>query len=144
MNELIKKYAVVTGASSGIGWHIAKELAKRGYSLVAVSNQPVLLDKLRFELEQNFQIQVLTVDYDLTKKDAAKKIFDFCQNKNLTIEILVNNAGILVYGEVISIDLKSTENILDLHMNTPVMLCRMFGEVMVQNQKGYILNYHHQ
>jgi len=140
MNELIKKYAVVTGASSGIGWHIAKELAKRGYSLVAVSNQPELLDKLRFELEQNFQIQVLTVDYDLTKKDAAKKIFDFCQHKNLTIEILVNNAGILVYGEVISIDLKSTENILDLHMNTPVMLCRMFGEVMVQNQKGYILN----
>ena len=47
MNELIKKYAVVTGASSGIGWHIAKELAKRGYSLVAVSNQPELLDKIK-------------------------------------------------------------------------------------------------
>lgn len=140
MNEVINKYAIITGASSGIGWEISKELAKKGYSLVAVSNQPALLTKLKFELEQNYQIRVLTIDCDLAKKNAAKHIFDFCQNKNLTIEILVNNAGVLVYGEVISVDLKRTRNILHLHMNTPVMLCRLFGEVMVKNQKGYILN----
>ena len=140
MNEVIKKYAVVTGASSGIGWHISKELAKKGYAIVAVSNQAELLAKLKFELEQEYQIQVLTIDIDLTKNDAAQNIFDFCQKENLTIEVLVNNAGILVYGEVISIELERTENILHLHMNTPVLLCRLFGEVMVNNQKGYILN----
>jgi hypothetical protein len=140
MNEGLKKYAVVTGASSGIGWHISMELAKKGYSIVAVSNQPVLLTKLKIELEQKYQIQVLTMDCDLTKSDAAKHIFAFCQEKNLNIEVLVNNAGILVYGEVISIDLETTKNILNLHMNTPVMLCRLFGDVMVKNKKGYILN----
>ena len=140
MNEVIKKYAVVTGASSGIGWHVSKELAQKGYDLVAVSNQPELLTKLKFELEQSFQVQVLTIDIDLTKNDAAQNIFDFCQKNNLTIEVLVNNAGILVYGEVTSIELERTENILHLHINTPVMLCRLFGEIMVNNQKGYILN----
>ena len=112
MNEVIKKYAVVTGASSGIGWHVSKELAQKGYDLVAVSNQPELLTKLKFELEQSFQVQVLTIDIDLTKNDAAQNIFDFCQKNNLTIEVLVNNAGILVYGEVTSIELERTENIL--------------------------------
>ncbi len=47
MNEVINKYAIVTGASSGIGWQISKELAKKGYSLVAVSNQPALLDQIK-------------------------------------------------------------------------------------------------
>ena len=140
MNEVIKKYAVVTGASSGIGWHISEELAKKGYSLVAVSNQPELLTKLKLELEQNHKIQVLTLDCDLTKDNAAQNIFDICRKKNLTIEVLVNNAGILVYGEVTNIGLKKTKNILHLHMNTPVLLCRLFGEVMLKNQKGFILN----
>ena len=81
MNEVVEKYAVVTGASSGIGWYISIELANKGYSLVAVSNEPELLAKLKFELEQNFQIQVLTIDCDLTKSDTASYIFDFCQNK---------------------------------------------------------------
>ena len=140
MNEVIKKYALVTGASSGIGWNISEELAKKGYSLVAVSNQPELLTKLKFQLEQNYKIQVLTIDCDLTEDNAAQNIFDICQKKNLTIEVLVNNAGILVYGEVINIELKKTKNILHLHMNTPVLLCRLFGEVMRKNEKGYILN----
>ena len=47
MSEEIKKYAVVTGASSGIGWHISIELAKKGYSLIAVSNQPQSLGKIK-------------------------------------------------------------------------------------------------
>jgi short-subunit dehydrogenase len=140
MNEANKKYAVVTGASSGIGWYISGELAKKGYSLVAVSNQPELLAKLKFEFEQEYQIQVLTINIDLTKNESPQKVFNFCQENNLSIEVLVNNAGILVYGEVTSIELKRTEDILYLHMNTPVMLCRLFGEVMVHNQKGYILN----
>ena len=134
------KYAIVTGASSGIGWCISKELANRGYSIVAVSNQAVQLNKLKSELENSYPINVQTIDYDLTNNDAAQRIFDFCQKKNLMVEVLVNNAGILVYGDVVSIDTKKTKNILQLHMNTPVMLCRLFGEVMVKNRKGYILN----
>ena len=55
MNES-PKYAIVTGASSGIGWCISKELANRGYSIVAVSNQAVQLNKLKSELENSYPI----------------------------------------------------------------------------------------
>ena len=56
------------------------------------------------------------------------------------VEVLVNNAGVLAYGEVINLKKKRTKNILQLHMNTPVMLCRLFGKRMAKNYKGYILN----
>lgn len=140
MNEFIEKYAVVTGASSGIGWHISEELAIKGYSIIAVSNQAQQLIKLKSALEKKHQIKVLTIDCDLSTTTAAEYVFDFCQQKNLVVEVLVSNAGMLVQGEVINIDVKKVENILQLHMNTPVLLCRLFGEVMVKNQKGYILN----
>ena len=137
MSDLKKKYAVVTGASSGIGLHISRELAKRQYSLVAVSNQPELLEHLKTKLEQEYPIEVLPLNCDLAKSDAAEIIFGFCQKqKNLDVEVLVNNAGMLVYGEITDISIKQTENILNLHMNTPALLCRLFGEVMVKNQKG--------
>lgn len=140
MSESLKKYAVVTGASSGIGWHISKELAVKGYSIIAVSNQRLALVKLKTKLENDYQIEVLTIDCDLSKRNAGRVIFDFCQSSNLMVEVLVNNAGILAYGEAINIKKKKTKNILQLHMNTPVMLCRLFGKLMAKNQKGYILN----
>lgn len=140
MNNINKKFAVITGASSGIGWFISKELANKGYSIIAVSNQAKQLQDLKQELEQNTQIEVLTLEYDLTKTDAAQYVFDFCENKNLSVEVLVNNAGILVAGEVTSITVQKTAAVLNLHMNTPVLLCRLFGEQMELNKKGYILN----
>ncbi len=134
------KYAVVTGASSGIGWHISKELAIKGYSILAVSNQSDKLDQLKAELEENYSVQVKTIDCDLSQSNAADIIFNYCKNNELLVEVLVNNAGILVYGEVLNINMKTTSSILQLHMNTPVMLCRLFAEQMVINKKGYILN----
>lgn len=135
-----KEYALVTGASSGIGWHISRELAARAYSIVAVSNQPNQLNTLKSELEKDYGIKVETLDCDLSRVDAAENIFNFCQEKKLQVEVLVNNAGILVYGEVVSVDINTAKTILQLHMNTPVMLCRLFGEFMKTNGKGYILN----
>ena len=133
-------YAVVTGASSGIGWFVAVELAKKGYSIVGVSNQAEALDKLKSELEEKYNINVLTFYCDLAKNDAAEMIFNFCRQKSIVVDVLVNNAGILVYGEVIRIDIEKTKNILQLHMDTPAVLCRLFVDVMVKNNKGYILN----
>ena len=133
-------YALITGASSGIGWHISRELAKRGYSVVAVSNQPEQLKKLKSELEETSLIDVQTLECDLSETGAAESIFDFCQQKELQVDVLVNNAGMLVFGEVVGAETEKVRSILQLHMNTPVMLCRLFGELMVKNHMGYILN----
>lgn len=135
-----EKYALVTGASSGIGWCISKELARKGYSLVAVSNQAALLQKLKAEVEGEYKVMVKTFECDLSTNDAANLVFDFCQKEKLGIEVLVNNAGILIYSEAFDIDIRLTESILNLHMNTPVLLCRLFGSIMVENKRGYILN----
>ena len=134
------KYALVTGASSGIGRHISGELAKRGYSIMAVSNQSAQLDDLKSEIEKRYPVSVLTYSLDLAKPSAAKELFDYCESNALEIEVLVNNAGILVYGDVVSVDYVQAVNILQLHVNTPALLCRLFGEKMVQKRNGYILN----
>jgi uncharacterized protein len=135
-----EKYALITGASSGIGLHLAEELAKKGYSLVAASNQPAQLDDLKKRLEERYNVSVVTLNIDLALENSAQMVFDFCSEKNLEIEVLINNAGILVYGEIAGIEYSKVKTILTLHMVTPALLCRLFGEVMVRREKGFILN----
>jgi uncharacterized protein len=138
--EKSEKYALVTGASSGIGWHISEELAKKGYSIVAVSNQPVHLQDLKALLERVYGIQVIAFNTDLSQEDSAICVFNFCNEKNLVIEVLVNDAGMFFFGEITKIDFDSVKSILALHIATPALLCRLFGEQMVKNRKGFILN----
>ncbi len=135
-----QKYALVTGASSGIGWHISEELARKGYDIVAVSNQPDRLDDLKKKLEDDYRISVSLVNTDLSLENSAQEIYDYCKKNNLKIEVLVNNAGTLYFGETLKIDHSRMKSILNLHMTTPAMLCRLFGELMIERRKGFILN----
>lgn len=134
------KYALVTGASSGIGWYISEEMAKRGYSIVAVSNQQVQLNDLKTRLEDDYGISVAVINIDLSKEDSAQQVFDYCKENNLTVEVLVNNAGMFVFGEAARTDYSRIESILGLHTVTPTLLCRLFGEQMTIRKKGFILN----
>jgi short-subunit dehydrogenase len=135
-----KNYALVTGASSGLGWHLSERLAELGYALIAVSNQPSGLEDLKKHLEQNYQFSVVTINMDLAKENSARDLFDQCEEQNLQVDILINNAGMLVYGEVISVEYPQAQSILHLHMTTPALLCRLFGEKMATRRQGYILN----
>lgn len=140
MTSLSSAYAIVTGASSGIGRCISYELVKRGYSLVAVSNQPPQLEELKKDLERKFGINVYTLNTDLSNETSASVIFDFCKEKNLEVEVLVNNAGMFIFSEITKADPLSYRSMLTLHVTTPALLCRLFGEMMASQQKGYILN----
>jgi len=140
MNAIDKTYALITGASSGLGWNLSDELAGRGYNLIAVSNQPDKLEELKKELEETHNITVITVNMDLAKENAAMSLFDYCGENNYHVDILVNNAGILIYGEVLTVEHSRAQSILNLHMTTPALLCRLFGEHMIKRGKGYILN----
>jgi len=134
------KYALITGASSGIGRYISIELARRGYSIIAVSNQPEQLDNLKMELEIAFPIVVHTLNIDLSQEGAGKKVFEHCETNHLDVEVLVNNAGMLVIGEAVTVDYSRAAAILQLHVNTPALLCHLFGGKMSVRKKGYILN----
>ena len=138
--EETQKYALVTGASSGIGWHITELLAKKGYSIIAVSNQPLQLDNLKKNLVPAYGISVITLNIDLAEENSAQQIFEYCKDHNLFVEVLINNAGTLIFGEAVNIDIFRTKSILNLHMTIPALLCRLFAEQMMKRGKGYILN----
>lgn len=134
------KYALVTGASSGIGLSISVQLTKRGYNLVAVSNQLTSLEKLKRQLESSNNVKIKIIDIDLSKTDAAQYLFEYCKENELVIEVLVNNAGNLVLGEVKEHTTFESQSNMQLQMITPVLLCQLFGQEMAKNQMGFILN----
>jgi short-subunit dehydrogenase len=134
-------FALVTGASSGIGMEISRELAMRGYPLLMVSNEEEKLVRLAGEIGTEFQIRVLPFYMDLSLADSAQKLFNYCVENRVKIEILVNNAGMFFFKNVVETPPDRIEKMINLHVITPAMLCRLFAEQMfLENTKGYILN----
>ena len=133
-------YALITGASSGIGLEISKVLGAKGYNLILVSNQGEILNELVSQFSVEFEVKLLCIDIDLTKEEASKEIFDFCENQQLEIEVLVNNAGFFFFGEAVEADPKTAMDMLNLHVRTTSIMCTLFGKQMKQRRKGYILN----
>ena len=133
-------FALITGSSSGIGLEIAKRLAARGYSLVLVSNQEEQLKQLQQELSSRHSVRVELLHINLARNEAASEVFNFCQQKNLEVEVLVNNAGIFFFGEIADADMVRAQSIIHLHIMTSSLLCTLFGHEMRKRRKGFILN----
>lgn len=133
-------FALVTGGSSGIGLEIAKLLAARGYSLLLVSNQQEQLNQLKDELSSRYRVQVKTICMNLARDEAAYEVFDFCQQKNLEVEVLVNNAGFFFFGQITDADVIKAQEKIHLHILTTSLLCTLFGNEMKKRRKGFILN----
>lgn len=133
-------YALITGACSGIGWSYAQVLAKKGYHLVLVSNQEKKLEEKTKIIKNKYNIDVQNIYIDLSQSNAATIVFQFCREKKLRIEILINNAGVYQAGYFLDMDKDKINNLLYLHTITLSKLCRYFGEMMQENKSGYILN----
>lgn len=130
-------YALITGGSSGIGREYALQLAKRGYDIVVVSNREELNIEVASEVKQKFGVQCITRNIDLTRSDAANILFEEC--KELDIEILINNAGMLLFGQLHKTPEQRIDQIIALHCTTPTKLCRLFGQRMAEQGRGHIL-----
>jgi len=136
-----KNFALVTGASSGIGLAISRELAKRGYPLLMVSIEGEKLAQEAAGLESAYGIKTAALCMDLARTDSAKELFDYCASNNITIDILVNNAGIFFFKNVTEISGEKAMTIMNLHIITPAMLCQSFARQMInEKRKGFILN----
>lgn len=134
-----QEYALVTGASSGIGKAFATDLAKRGYNLIIVARRQDLLLTLANELKQAYGVEVLTLTIDLSLATAAQSVVDFAAAQKVDVEVLVNNAGIGIHGKMLQQDLKGITKMLQLNMVTLTQLTYLFGKQMAQKNKGYIL-----
>ena len=86
-------YALITGASSGIGLEIAKDLAGRGYNLILTARRTELLESISKEISEANNVHVDLISKDLSNYDAPQEIFEFCESKKYNVDILINNAG---------------------------------------------------
>jgi short-subunit dehydrogenase len=77
---------------------------------------------------------------DLSRDTAARTLYQYCKEKGLSVEVLVNDAGMLVYGPAADVSYEKAHSILQLHVTTPALLCRLFSENMIKHGRGFILN----
>ena len=132
-------YALITGASSGIGRCYAMEMSKRGYDIVAVSNQPEQLDEIAKEITTTYNVKVVTLNIDLASEQAAKTIFDICTERGYNVEVLICNAGMLLFSTLVNTEPERLATIITLHCTTTTLLCHYFGKLFKSRHSGHIL-----
>ena len=135
-----KHFAIVTGASSGMGLEFAKQLAQRGYNLLIVSNVQEINDAASNIKHQTSDIEVIPLVLDLGQQTSARELYEYTRAHEMEIEVLVNNAGVYHDKDICDDSEAFTSLIMNLHMYTPAMLCYLFGKDMRERGKGYILN----
>lgn len=132
--------ALVTGASSGIGMELARILAREGHNLLITARRQDRLSQLQKELEAEFDVDVRTFTADLAENGAPRKLFDFAKKHSLTVDVLVNNAGIGDYGFFHESDWDRQATILDLNIRALTHLTHLFLPSMIELERAYILN----
>lgn len=138
--DKVKEYALVTGASSGIGYAYARELASRGYNLVIVSNEGPALEEKAQIIRTDYSVEVEAVTMDLGTQDAAKQLYCWCKERQLEVEFLVNNAGVYHDRDFLDDSEQFNSLILMLHVHTPAMLQYYFTKDMVERGHGHVIN----
>jgi len=138
--ETTQKYALVTGATSGIGYELAKLLAKNGYNLVIVSRTENDLQRVADEFRQQFSITVQHLTKDLFQVDNAFSLYEEVKGMGITIDILINDAGQGYYGQFVDTDIRRDLEIIQLNISSLVVITKLFLEDMVQRGSGRIMN----
>jgi uncharacterized protein len=134
-------YTLITGASSGIGYELAKVFVKNGHNIILTARRQEKLESLKSELEQiNKNISIFIITEDLAQKGSAKRLYDKIQEKKLKIEILVNNAGFGDFGLFEDANLDKLERMIHLNISTLSSLSKLFLPEMIERKKGKILN----
>lgn len=132
--------ALVTGASSGIGIDLARELAQRGHGLVLVARRQELLDEVAKEIRDRHGARVEVLPTDLADADARRELIDQIDVLGLTIDILVNNAGFSTLGPVHKSDADRELAMVRTNVEAVVHLCSLAVPEMAQRGRGAVLN----
>ena len=136
-------YALVTGASAGIGMEIARDLAARGYDLILTARRQERLQKVRSQILNRYpERKILVIPADLSKREECMRLFETAcaQAGSENIEFVANNAGMGVYGLFLETDLEKELTLIDLNVTSVHILSKLFLREMVKNGRGVLMN----
>lgn len=137
---MAQQTALITGASSGIGMELAREFAKHGNSLVLVARGIDKLEELARELRSKHNVRAEVVGADLTQPSAPEQIIKSLAERNLTIDVLVNNAGFGERGPFAQIDMQRQLDMIQVNITAVAHLTRLLLPGMIQRNVGGVLN----
>ena len=136
----VKKYALITGASGGIGYDLAKMAGADGRNLILVARSAEKLNALAVELKKNNDTEVVTIAVDLSDEKGVNKLLDEIASQNLKVEILVNNAGFGDFGDFSKADLSKNMEMIRLNIGALTQLTHAIMQQMLGSGKGRIMN----
>ncbi|GAA4396191.1 SDR family oxidoreductase [Nibrella viscosa] len=140
MESQTGKTALITGATSGIGLELARLFAQDGYNLVLVARQEDSLRRVATDFEQQYNIRATTIAKDLMETNAPEEIYQQTRQQGITVDVLVNNAGMGEYGKFATeTDLQKELGIIQLNATSLVHLTKLYLKEMVTRNEGKIL-----
>jgi len=134
------KWALITGASRGIGSELAKSLARRGYHLLLAGRDEAALAQVAAEIQKSFGVSTLTFSADLSVDSELQRLKSFLDSLPHSFEVLVNNAGFGFLGEFLQQDKNSISQMMNLNMRAVTELSQYFFNHFSQSKRGFILN----
>jgi len=139
-NKYNETYALITGASGGLGKAFSEECAKRGMNLIIVALPDENLKNTAEYIKKKYPVKILTLGINLAEQEAPEKIYEFCQKNKLAVNMLINNAGATGCAEFEKSSLDYIELRLQLNIRAVVLITRLFIPSMKKLDKAYILN----
>ena len=134
-----KTYALITGASSGIGLQIANNLAFKGYNLILTARREDRLLTIANEIAEKFDVKVDYISCDLSDIDTPKQIFKFCLSRGYEVEILINNAGYGIASPFHETPMEVEEDFIRVLGTSVIALSKIFLPSMIERQSGKIM-----
>ena len=139
VNSFAGKWALITGASSGLGLEFADLLAARKVNLVLAARRQEPMEKLASDLRRKYGVDVLVEAIDLASPGAPGRLKSSLDARSVAIDVLLNNAGYGLHGDFLETPIERTLNMIQLNMTTLTELTYLFGYDMAMRRSGYIL-----
>lgn len=140
MNNSLPETVLITGASYGIGYELARVFAAHGHPLVLTARSHDKLEAIRREFEKQYNVPVQVITKDLSHPLSPEEIYRELKDRQTPVEILVNNAGFGSYGKFIETDLDHELEMIQVNISALTHLTKLFLKDMTARKKGRILN----
>lgn len=136
----MNKTVLITGASSGIGFELARIFSRNNYTVIMTARDPKKLSRSVKAVDAETGGKIISIAMDLSKKGSAEKLYRFISRKKLRIDILINNAGFGMTGPFLDTDIRKDLAMIELNITSLTVLSKLFARTMKERGGGTILN----